>query len=320
MTPTLPPARPVTAGGTAGSFLALLIGAISIGFAPIFVRLSEVGPVATAFWRVALAVPVLCVLAIMGKNGRMAQAARGGGELPPARRAFAFPGAMILAGLFFAGDLAVWHWSIRFTSVTNSTLLANFAPVWVILFGWVVFGERVTRGFFASMLVALAGVVLLVGSDFELRRRALAGDAMGLITAVFYAGYLLSVKDLRARFATTSIMASGGLVTLAALLPLALVSDAKFVPHTAHAWSVVAALALVSHVGGQGLIAYALARLPAAVASVGLLVQPVTAALAAAVLLGERISAPQIFGMALVLAGVFAARQQSRPERVQTRP
>ena len=219
---------------------------------------------------------------------------------------------MLLAGLFFAADLAVWHWSIKFTSVTNATLLANFAPVWVILFGWIVFGERVTRGFFVAMLVALAGVVLLVGSDFALQPRALLGDLMGLVTAVFYAGYLLAVKELRAGFATTSIMASSGLVTVAALLPVALVSETKIVPQTPSAWAVVAALALVSHVGGQSLIAYALARLPAAVASVGLLVQPVTAALAAAALLGERISTQQVAGMALILAGVFAARRQSK--------
>ena len=282
--------------GTARSFVALLIGAVSIGFAPIFVRLSEVGPVATAFWRLALAMPVLWVMAIAG-------------EKRPAR-AFTFPLAMILAGLFFAGDLAVWHWSIHFTSVTNSTLLANFAPVWVIVFGWLLFGQRVTRGFLVAMIVALAGVFLLVGPDFALSPRALFGDLLGGITAVFYAGYLLSIKVLRERLSTTSIMASSALVTLAALLPIALISDVRFVPKTPRGWWLVAGLALISHVGGQGLIAYALARLPAAVASVGLFVQPVTATLAAAALLGERISPLQICGMALVLAGVYAARRQ----------
>ena len=303
--PVIPKPVPNTQSN-AGSFLALLLGAISIGFAPIFVRLSQVGPVATAFWRLALAVPVLCLLAFWGRQKR---APAPGETVAPA---LAFPRAMLLAGLFFAADLAVWHWSIKFTSVTNATLLANFAPVWVILFGWIVFGERVTRGFFVAMLVALAGVVLLVGSDFALQPRALLGDLMGLVTAVFYAGYLLAVRELRAGLATTSIMASSGLVTVAALLPVALVSETRIVPQTPSAWVVVAALALVSHVGGQSLIAYALARLPAAVASVGLLVQPVTAALAAAALLGERISTQQVAGMALILAGVFAARRQSK--------
>jgi drug/metabolite transporter (DMT)-like permease len=291
------------------SFVALLLGAVGIGFAPIFVRLSSVGPVSTAFWRLALAMPLLCVLAVWGEKRAAADPERDRTQ-PPAR-AFAFPRAMIWAGLFFTGDLAVWHWSIKFTTVTNSTLLANFSPMWVVVFGWVIFGERITRGFFVAMLVALAGVVLLIGSDFALQARALFGDALGFATAIFYAGYLLAIKELRARFATTSILASSGLVTAATLLPLALISETKFVPQTPHAWGILAALALISHVGGQGLIAYALARLPAAVAAVGLLLQPVTAALAASALLGERISAMQVLGMALVLTGVFAARRQS---------
>jgi drug/metabolite transporter (DMT)-like permease len=288
------------APGSALSYGALLFGAVGIGFAPIFVRLSSVGPVSTAFWRLALAMPLLCVLTFWGAKRATAPAP-----------AFAFPQAMILAGLFFAGDLAVWHWSIKFTTVTNSTLLANFSPMWVVIFGWVLFGERITRGFFVAMLVALAGVVLLIGSDFAWQARALFGDALGFATAIFYAGYLLAVKGLRARFPTTAIMASSGLVTAVTLLPLALASEPNFLPPTAHAWGLLAALALISHVGGQGLIAYALVRLPAAVASVGLLLQPVTAALAAAALLGERISAQQVLGMALVLAGVFATRRES---------
>jgi drug/metabolite transporter (DMT)-like permease len=306
----LPPLQPMPKSqGNALSFVALLLGAVGIGFAPIFVRLSSVGPISTAFWRLALALPLLCFLAVLGQKRAAIDPDRDRNQ-PPAP-AFALPGAMIWAGLFFTGDLAVWHWSIKFTTVTNSTLLANFSPMWVVVFGWVVFGERITRGFFMAMLVALAGVVLLIGSDFALQARALFGDALGFATAIFYAAYLLAIKDLRARFATTSILASTGLVTAAALLPLALISETRFLPQTAHAWGILAALALISHVGGQGLIAYALARLPAAVASVGLLLQPVTAALAAAALLGERISAMQVLGMALVLAGVFAARQQS---------
>ena len=285
------------------SFLALLTGAVAIGFAPILVRASEVGPVATAFWRLALALPVLWTLAAFAGNSASATDAETSSVgWPP----------MAWAGLFFAGDLAVWHWSIHFTSVASSTLLANFAPVFVVLYGWLALGHRVTRRFLLAMLVALAGTILLVGSDFRLQPRALAGDLLGLATAVFYAGYVLIVKDLRGRFSTPVIMARSGLVTGAALLPVALISGETFLPHTAHGWLVLAALALVSHVGGQSLIAFALAKLPASVASVSLLVQPVTATIAAAVLLHEPVAPWQAAGVVLVLAGVFVARQEGR--------
>ena len=287
-----------------GSFLALVGGAVAIGFAPIFVRQSEVGPVSTAVWRVVLAVPVLWLVAALAPKEADAPAAT-----PAGRSAGGW--MMLVAGLFFAADLAVWHWSIRFTSVANSTLLANFAPVFVVLYAWLAHRHRVTRRFLLAMLVALAGMGLLIGRDFRLDPRALFGDGLGLATAVFYAGYLLSIKDLRGRFPTVTIMSRTALLTALALLPVAAVSGEAFRPHTAHGWAMVAGLALVSHVGGQTLITYALAKLPAPVASVTLLVQPVTATLAAATLLNEPVAPFQVLGMILVLAGVFVARQEA---------
>ena len=290
-----------------GSFLALLCGAVAIGFAPIFVRQSEVGPVSTAVWRVVLAVPVLWLIAAFAPRERPVPAP---GDAISAGRSSGW-WMVLVAGLFFAADLAVWHWSIRFTSVANSTLLANFAPVFVVLFAWLAHRQRVTRRFGLAMLVAMAGMGLLIGRDFRLDSRALFGDGLGLATAVFYAGYLLSIKDLRGRFPTVLIMARTALVTALALLPVAALSGEVFWPRTIHGWTMVAGLALVSHVGGQTLIAYALAKLPAPVASVTLLVQPVTATLAAAVLLSEPVASLQALGMVLVLAGVFVARQDA---------
>ena len=307
-----------TAGATlrarpslSGSFLALLSGAIAIGFAPIFVRLSEVGPVSTAFWRLALALPLLWMADAAARQRAPAVAASGETVTPPPLDRAAVWG-MAVAGLFFAGDLAVWHWSIHFTSVLNSTMLANFAPVFVVLYAWVALRERITRRFLLAMVVALGGLVLLLGRDFRLDPRAMFGDALGLVTAVFYAGYIVSIKSLRGRFATISIMARTGLATGLALLPLALVSRESLWPADTRGWMVLLGLAMVSHVGGQSLIAYALAKLPASVASVSLLVQPVTAALAAAVLLHEAVAPVQIAGMALVLAGVFVARLEGK--------
>ena len=294
-----------------GSFLALVGGALAIGFAPIFVRLSEVGPVSTAVWRVFLAVPVLWTISALTPADRPATVP---GDVPaaspvPADR-FGGWGMMLVAGLFFAGDLAVWHWSIRFTSVANSTLLANLAPIFVVLYARFVHGQRSSGRFVGAMTVAMAGMAFLIGRDFRLDSRALVGDALGVVTAVFYAGYLLSIKALRGRFPTTTVMARTALITALALLPVAAVSGENFWPRTTHGWLMVVGLALVSHVGGQTLITYALARVPAAVASVTLLIQPVAAALTAALLLHEPVVAVQAAGMALVLAGVFVARQE----------
>lgn len=282
---------------------ALFAGAVAIAFAPIFVRLSQVGPSATAFWRLALALPLLWLA--MGYAGPSAE---------PAQRP-ASPSdylGLATAGLFFAGDLAFWHWSIRLTSVANATLLANFAPVFVTLGSWLFFRQRVRPAFLIGMLVALAGTTILVGVSLSLSPQHLLGDGLGLITAVFYGGYILAVSRLRRRFAAATILAWGGLVTAVVLLPVALLSGEGLLPIDIWGWLVLLGLALLSHAGGQGLIAFALAHLPAAFSSVSLLVQPVLATVFAWLLLSEALSLWQALGGALVLGGIYLARQASR--------
>jgi len=215
------------------------------------------------------------------------------------------------AGLFFAGDLAFWHWSIRFTTVANATLLANFAPVFVALFGFALFGERFSRTFLIGMSLALAGACVLMGRSLSLSASHLLGDALGVVTALFYAAYIVAVGRLRARFSTATIMAWSGLVTGAALLPIALISGESLIATTLFGWSMLIGLALVSHAGGQSMIAYALAHLPAAFGSVSLLLQPVAAAVLAWLILGEALGPWQALGAVIVLIGIYLARRGS---------
>jgi len=283
----------------AGAFLCLLAGGCAIAFAPILVRLSETGPVASAFWRTALAAPLLWLGAL-----RVRGAARA------AERAHL--GALVAAGLFFAGDLGVWHWSIVWTSVANSTLLANLAPIFVTLAGWLLWRRRVTGVFLVGMVVAIAGMFVLVGPNFSVGGKRLMGDALGALTAVFYAGYMLAIKVARDDgAATVRLMAWSTSITAVALLPVALLSPQPFMPVSAQGWMVVIGLALVTQIVGQGLIAYAFAHLPASLSSVSLLIQPVVAAFVAWRLFGEAVGAQQFIGGAVVLAGIWLARRGS---------
>jgi drug/metabolite transporter (DMT)-like permease len=282
---------------------ALLCGAVGIAFAPIFVRLSELGPTATAFHRLALALPALWLWRHVESRGARPTAR-------PASRSDYL--GLVVAGLLFAGDLAFWHWSIRFTTVANATLLANFAPVFVTLTAFALFGERFSRTFLVGMALALVGACVLMGRSFTLSLTHLLGDALGIVTAVFYAGYIVAVGRLRARFSTATIMAWSGLVTCAALLPVALLSGESLIATTAFGWAMLLGLALVSHAGGQSLIAYALAHLPAAFSSVSLLLQPAVAALLAWIILGEALGPWQALGALIILVGIYLARRGSR--------
>jgi drug/metabolite transporter (DMT)-like permease len=278
---------------------ALFIGAAAIGLAPIFVRLSEIGPTATAFWRPILALPVLFLWMSLDKHS--AHKPQSGADIR----------SLLLAGFFFAGDLAFWHSSIKLTSVANATLLANFAPIFVTLAAWVLYKQKVTRLFLFALAIALAGTIAVIGSSFSIDEQHTKGDALGVITALFYTGYILSIKKLRERFAVSSIMFWSTLATAVMLLPVALISGEVFWPQTLYGWMILAGLGWISHAGGQSLIAYALAHLPAQFSSVGLLLQPVLATFIAWRLFGENVSALQFFGAALVLAGIIIARRGS---------
>jgi len=219
---------------------------------------------------------------------------------------------MLAAGVAFAGDLAFWHWSIQFTSVANSTLLANLASIFVTLAAWVLWQQRPSAMFVAGLAAALAGVGLLVRASLGFSPSALLGDGLGVVTAMFYAWYLLSVKGLRDRGAATlQLMAVTTTLTAMILLPVALASGEALLPATATGWLKLLGLAWISHAAGQGLIAYALAHLPAGFSSVGLLFQPLMAALFAWVLLGESLSVLQAVGGLVVLAGIALARRGS---------
>jgi drug/metabolite transporter (DMT)-like permease len=279
------------------SLIALFAGAVFIALSPIWVRVSEVGPTASAFWRVSLAVPLLWVLFFSLKSGET--------KVPPFRRL-----PLLFAGIAFAGDLAFWHWSIQYTSVANSTLLANLASIFVTLAAWVLWKQRPSGLFVAGLAAALIGTALLVRASLGFSPTALLGDALGVVTAMFYAWYLLSVKGLRDRGAATlELMAVTTTVTAAILLPVALVSGETLLPPSGTGWLKLLGLAWISHAAGQGLIAYALAHLPAAFSAVGLLLQPVIAALFAWLLLAESVSALQCVGGAVVLAGIYLAHR-----------
>ena len=214
---------------------------------------------------------------------------------------------LVVAGLLFTGDLSIWHWSLQFTTVTNSTLLANSAPIFVTLGARFLFGDRITASFIFGMTLAILGAVMLAGTSFSLSSKHLLGDALSILAAVFYAGYLLAVKHLRKSFSTPTTMAWAGLSSCAAFGLVAWVSGDKMWAATPRGWCVLLALALVSHVGGQTLITYGFGHLSASFSSVTLLWQPVVAAATAWVLLGERLRPLQALGALIVLAGIAAA-------------
>jgi len=276
------------------AFAALVFGALVIATTPILVRLAACGPAAAGFWRLAFATPLFAALAT-----RSGPAALG----PPTR-------AMALAGIFFALDLGCWHYGIRYTSVANATVLPNLTPVLVTLASWAFFKERPRPTFLLGLVAAVGGAVVMAGAGAPTRAGPLPhiGDALSASTAVWYGLYFMAVRSARQTRSTLSVMLWSCVVGAPPLLAAAFLLREVVLPATALGWAAVAGLGL-AHVFGQGSIAWALGRLPASTASVTVLVQPVAAGLLAYAIFGEALTALQVAGGALALAGVVVAQQ-----------
>jgi len=272
-------------------------GALLIALSAILVRLADVSPSTAAVFRCAYALPFLALVA--------AHERRRLGPRPWSQRRLA-----LLAGVFFAADLALWHHAIGLVGAGLATVLANTQVLLVGLAAWAVLAERPERRVLVAVPVVLGGVVLISG--------VLGGDAYGedprlgaafaLLSAVAYAGFLLTLRHgNQDRRRPAGPLFDATLVgALVSVLAGAVVGDVDLVPTwPAHGWLV--ALALNSQVVGWLLISVSLPRLPAVVTSLLLLLQPVGSLLLGVVLLDEAPSPLQWAGAAVVLAGIGVA-------------
>jgi drug/metabolite transporter (DMT)-like permease len=284
--------------------LALVIGATGIGLAPILVRLSETGPVATAFYRLLLAQPIIWLLLKREQSSTT--------ENKPNRQDLLYAA---IAGLLFAADLSIWHWSLKLTTVANSTFVTNLTPFFVSVAAWLLYEERVSSRLVIGMLIAFAGGFLMVAESLRLNRAHLIGDGLAVVSAVFYAGYILVVKRLRDRRSTWYVMAWTGIFAAPTMFLISAATRETLLPQTLNGWLVLVALALVSQIGGQGMIAYGLAHLSASISAVLLMWQPVVAALLAWWILKEPLTPMRALGGSIIITGILIGTWRSNSDR-----
>ncbi len=288
----------------------LILGAMIIGLSPILVRLSDAGPSATGVWRLAFAAPFFAILTAMERPVL---------STPSANR-FAPSPLMLIAGVFFSADLACWHYAIHFTTVANATVLSNGAPIVVTAVGWLLFRERPRPIFIAGMGLAIGGAIVTALAQAPMSQHAQPGvdasnphlgDLLSLSTALWYGGYFLVVRVLRKAYGASAIMFWSGMTGLPILVVAALLLKEPLLPATAVGWAACVGLGLVQ-VSGQGAIAWALGRVPTALASVVVLIQPVVAAVLGWMMFNEAITPLQGVGAAIALIGVALAELASR--------
>ncbi len=279
-----------------------LLGAVTIAFSSILVRLSHASPSTAAIFRCLYALPILGLLAYL-EDRRF-------GRRPVAQRIPA-----VIAGLFFATDLILWHHSIGDVGAGLATVLANIQVVLVPLVAWAILAERPGRQVLAALPLALLGVIFISGAleHGAYGRDPTRGTVFGLGAGVAYVGFLLLLRrggaDLRRP--AGPLFDATAVATVACIIAGEVIGDAHLVPTWPSAgWLVT--LALTSQVVGWLLITISLPRLPAALTSLLLTVQPVGSVVLGALIFAEAPSGLQLVGVLLVIAGLLSA---TRPRR-----
>ena len=296
--PALEPPPPERRFVERWSYFIFFLGLVCTTSAPIFVRLSEIGPVATGAWRMTLALPFLALLLRFETGPGLGIRALGRGDI----------WLLALSALFFAGDLALWNSSVTFTSVASAAFLANAAPVFVVLGSWVLFSERPSRMFLLGLVIGIGGSAVMMSESLALSSRNLLGDVLSLAAAALYAAYLLTVARARKRASTMTLMvfsSAGSAVLLWIVAPL---SEPALVPSTTNGWLVVVGTALLTQVAGQTLIALSLGYVSSNFSALILLLQPIIPTLAAWALFGETLSGMQVLGATAIVIGLALAR------------
>ncbi|GAA4009622.1 DMT family transporter [Sphingomonas swuensis] len=286
------------------AFAALLIGNAALAFGPWMVRLSDVGPSAAGFWRLALALPFLLVLARV-----MRQPAHWPGT--------AAAGVIGGAAFFFAADLAAWHAGIHLTKLGNATLFGNIASFAFAAWGLWLARSLPTRLQATALLLAAGGSALLMAGSAELSPRYLHGDLLALLAGLLYAGYLIAIERVRGTLQPLPVLILASAFGAAMLLPFAAVTGETIWPTD---WTALLLLALGSQVVGQGCLVYALGQVPPLVVGLALLTQPVISAAIGWLAYGEGMTSLDLAGAVAIGLALVLVRLPARPATPTSSP
>ena len=277
-------------------FAAMLASNLCLAFGPWFVRLADTGPVAAGFWRLALAAPMLLVLAPLARQ-------------PLTRLSPALVVTIAVGGVLFAADLASWHLGILHTKMANATLFGNATSLMFPIYGFLVARAWPTRMQGIAFGLATVGTLLLMGRSYELSANNLLGDLLCLFAGVLYTCYFIAIERARATLQPLPLLA---LCTIAAIVPMLLFAIALGEQVMPQHWSALVGLALLSQVIGQGLIVYAIGVLPPVVIGLGLLTQPMIAAVVGWFAYDERLGTLDIVGAVAIAIALVLVRAPSR--------
>ncbi len=285
-------------------FVILLLGILCISWSAIFVKLAEVSGLTSAFYRMFIGFAGVLPIWIFRRP-----------RIPDTKSVW----IALLCGVIFACDIAVWNISILMTKAAISTLIANLAPVWVGIGAIVFLKEKPGRIFWFGTLIALFGVAVIVGISQIYNSRLNAGHFLAILASIFYAFYLLIVRKGRLKLDTVTFTMISMFSSTVVLYIITFATDTRLTGFSQHTWTALIGIGLISQLGGWLAINYAIAYMPATIASVSLLSQSVFTALIAIPVLGEKLNGMEVLGALIVLSGIFLVNKKTFKRSVAVR-
>ncbi len=293
----------VTAFKPSWPFAPAIIGSVFMGASPIFVRIADIGPNAIGFYRMLLSLPLLWVWM------HFEQKINPQSIMPFSKKDFTIAA---FAGFFLAGDLGIWHFSLNLTTVVNATLFNYCTPFFVPLIMWFFFSTKPTLVFVCTLVMAIIGSIILTGESVSLSMDHLWGDILALLSAIFFSGYIVMIKQLRLKFNAPTLLFWTGISTAFFLGLFSFSLGEDYIPDTHNDWIAIVGLVVMVHLGGQGLLSYAMGEISASLISIVMMIAPIVAAITAWILFSETMDWHHMVGAAIILISIVIARKSER--------
>jgi drug/metabolite transporter (DMT)-like permease len=279
-------------------FILLAFGAMLIGFAPIFVKWSMLSSSAIAFYRMFFAIPFLFIFNY-AVNKRFSFKLNNKSTI--LYTAF--------ASLAFTTDLTLWHFSMTITSVSNATIIVNSAPIFVAILSFIIFKEKISKGFLLSFLITYIGIIGLIYFSNNYSNGKFLGDLLCLVAAFFYGVYLLIIAKLGKEKSLNIIFYTTFFCCIFSIIPM-IIEGGNIFPASSFEWINLILLAFLCQFGGQYFITHAIGKISASSGSIGLLMQPITATILAVIIFTdqEKLNAIQVIFVLVAMFGIYLAR------------
>ena len=288
-------------------FILLSFGAMLIGFAPIFVELSSLSPFAIGFYRMFLTIPFLFAVNY-AVNKRFSFKVNN-------KRTILYAA---FASLAFTTDLTLWHFSMTITSISNATIIVNSAPIFVAILSFIIFKEKLSKGFLLSFVITYTGIIGLIYFSNNYINGKVLGDILCLVAAFFYGIYLLIIAKLGKENSLNIIFYTTFFCCIFSVIPM-IVGVGIIFPTSNTEWLNLLLLAILCQLGGQYFITHAIGKISASSGSIGLLMQPITATILAAIIFNQILNTAQIIFVFVAMFGIYLARiNLSNTQRNQT--